>query len=77
MLLLILEVAAIHMVNGSELSRQKKIKSSFYIPREFAQSFLVLSDTAEFCYKCADFIMQMLNAEWHGIILKLVLYVQS
>ena len=25
------------------------------IPRGFAHGFLVLSDTAEFCYKCDDF----------------------
>lgn len=27
----------------------------FYIPRDFAHGFLVLSDTAEFCYKVTDF----------------------
>ena len=27
----------------------------FYIPEGFAHGFLVLSDTAEFCYKCTDF----------------------
>ena len=27
----------------------------FLIPRGFAHGFLVLSDTAEFCYKCDDF----------------------
>ena len=27
----------------------------FLIPREFAHGFLVLSDYAEFCYKCDDF----------------------
>ena len=26
----------------------------FFIPRGFAHGFLVLSDTAEFCYKCDD-----------------------
>lgn len=26
----------------------------FFIPREFAHGFLVLSETAEFCYKCDD-----------------------
>ena len=26
----------------------------FFIPRGFAHGFLVLSDTAEFCYKCED-----------------------
>ncbi|WP_026835951.1 dTDP-4-dehydrorhamnose 3,5-epimerase [Eubacterium xylanophilum] len=27
----------------------------FYIPKGFAHGFLVLSETAEFCYKCTDF----------------------
>jgi len=27
----------------------------FYIPEGFAHGFLVLSETAEFCYKCTDF----------------------
>ena len=27
----------------------------FFVPRGFAHGFLVLSDTAEFCYKCDDF----------------------
>lgn len=27
----------------------------FYIPQGFAHGFLVLSDTAAFCYKCTDF----------------------
>ena len=30
-------------------------KRQFYIPEGFAHGFLVLSDTAEFCYKCTDF----------------------
>ncbi|MBE6939575.1 MAG: dTDP-4-dehydrorhamnose 3,5-epimerase [Ruminococcaceae bacterium] len=30
-------------------------KEQFLIPRGFAHGFLVLSDTAEFCYKCDDF----------------------
>ena len=30
-------------------------KRQFFIPRGFAHGFLVLSDTAEFCYKCDDF----------------------
>lgn len=29
-------------------------KRQFFIPRNFAHGFLVLSDTAEFCYKCDD-----------------------
>ena len=35
---------------GVELSAEK-----FYIPEGFAHCFLVLSDEAEFCYKCTDF----------------------
>ena len=29
-------------------------KRQFFIPRSFAHGFLVLSDSAEFCYKCDD-----------------------
>lgn len=29
-------------------------KRQFFIPHGFAHGFLVLSDTAEFCYKCDD-----------------------
>lgn len=38
---------------GLELSEYNK--KQFYIPEGFAHGFLVLSDTAEFCYKCTDF----------------------
>ena len=38
---------------GVELSEGNK--KQFYIPEGFAHGFLVLSDTAEFCYKCTDF----------------------
>lgn len=37
---------------GIELSEENK--KQFYIPEGFAHGFLVLSDTAEFCYKCTD-----------------------
>lgn len=30
-------------------------KKQFFIPKNFAHGFLVLSDYAEFCYKCTDF----------------------
>ncbi|MFL0268940.1 dTDP-4-dehydrorhamnose 3,5-epimerase [Candidatus Clostridium radicumherbarum] len=30
-------------------------KKEFYIPEGFAHGFLVLSETAEFCYKCTEF----------------------
>ena len=38
---------------GVELSADNK--KQFYIPEGFAHGFVVLSDTAEFCYKCTDF----------------------
>ena len=38
---------------GIELSEENK--KQFYISEGFAHGFLVLSDTAEFCYKVTDF----------------------
>ncbi len=38
---------------GVELTEENK--KQFLIPRGFAHGFLVLSDLAEFCYKCDDF----------------------
>jgi dTDP-4-dehydrorhamnose 3,5-epimerase len=38
---------------GVELTEENK--KQFLIPRGFAHGFLVLSDIAEFCYKCDDF----------------------
>lgn len=38
---------------GIELTEDNK--KQFYIPEGFAHGFLVLSDIAEFCYKCTDF----------------------
>ena len=38
---------------GVELSAANM--KQFYIPEGFAHGFLVLSDEAEFCYKCTDF----------------------
>ena len=38
---------------GSELSEENK--RQFLIPAGFAHGFMVLSDVAEFCYKCSDF----------------------
>ena len=38
---------------GVELSQENK--KQFYISEGFAHGFLVLSDTAEFCYKVTDF----------------------
>lgn len=39
--------------HGEFLSEENK--KQFLIPRGFAHGFLVLSDIAEFCYKCDDF----------------------
>lgn len=41
---------------GVELTEENK--KQFLIPKGFAHGFLVLSDAAEFCYKCDDF--------WHA-----------
>ena len=38
---------------GIKLTEENK--KQFLIPRSFAHGFLVLSETAEFCYKCDDF----------------------
>lgn len=38
---------------GVELTEENK--KQFYIPEGFAHGFLVLSEEAEFCYKCTDF----------------------
>lgn len=38
---------------GAELTEENK--KQFLIPKGFAHGFLVLSDMAEFCYKCDDF----------------------
>ncbi|OAA92735.1 dTDP-4-dehydrorhamnose 3,5-epimerase [Clostridium coskatii] len=38
---------------GVTLSEENK--KQFYIPKGFAHGFLVLSDEAEFCYKCTEF----------------------
>lgn len=38
---------------GAELSEENK--KQFLVPEGFAHGYLVLSDWAEFCYKCTDF----------------------
>lgn len=38
---------------GVTLSEENK--KQFYIPEGFAHGFVVLSEEAEFCYKCTDF----------------------
>ena len=39
--------------HGEVLSAENK--KQFFIPKGFAHGFVVLSDYAEFCYKCTDF----------------------
>lgn len=39
--------------HGVELSEENK--KQLYVPEGFAHGFLVLSEEAEFCYKCTDF----------------------
>lgn len=39
--------------HGEILSEENK--KQFFVPKDFAHGFLVLSDYAEFCYKCTDF----------------------
>lgn len=39
--------------HGEILSEENK--KQLFVPRNFAHGFLVLSDYAEFCYKCSDF----------------------
>lgn len=39
--------------HGELLSEENK--KQFYVPEGFAHGFYVLSDIAEFCYKCTDF----------------------
>ena len=48
---------------GAELSAENKL--SLYVPPGFAHGFCVLSDAAEFVYKCADFYAP---EHEHGII---------
>lgn len=38
---------------GVRLSEENK--KQLYVPKNFAHGYLVLSDYAEFCYKCTDF----------------------
>ena len=53
-------------------------KKQFFIPKGFAHGFLVLSETAEFCYKCDDFYhpddeggilwnSDKIGILWHGV----------
>ena len=45
-------------------------KKQFFIPKNFAHGFVVLSDYAEFAYKCTDFYHPTTKAVWHGTIPK-------
>ena len=47
----------VRVVKGSvfDVELTEENKKQFYIPEGFAHGFLVLSDLAEFCYKCTDF----------------------
>lgn len=62
---------------GIELTEENK--KQFLIPRGFAHGFLVLSDIAEFCYKCDDFYhpndeggmawnAPEIGIEWPGVV---------
>ncbi len=41
--------------NGSASLLSAENKKQFFIPKNFAHGFIVLSDYAEFAYKCTDF----------------------
>ncbi len=43
------------MDSGMELCFLQRNKKQFFIPKDFAHRFVVLSDSAEFAYKCTDF----------------------
>jgi len=62
---------------GAVLSEENKVQ--FLIPKGFAHGFLVLTDTAEFCYKCDDFYHPgdegglawndpAIGIEWPGVV---------
>ena len=64
---------------GVELSAENK--KQFYISPGFAHGFIVLSDVAEFCYKCTDFYHPedeggiawkdpSIGIEWPGVVKK-------
>lgn len=44
-----------HTENGTVCIYLLKIKKQFFIPKNFAHGFVVLSESAEFAYKCTDF----------------------
>lgn len=47
-------------------------KKQFFVPKNFAHGFIVLSDYAEFCYKVTDFYHPMMRAVFSGMILQSV-----
>ena len=44
----------VRVTRGEVFDLSEENKKMFYIPEGFAHGFLVLSDVAEFCYKCTD-----------------------
>lgn len=50
---------------GVNLSSEKK--NMFYVPADFAHGFLVLSDTAEFVYKCIDVVAFEIKYRFNAI----------
>ena len=56
---------------GIELTEENK--KQFLISEGFAHGLLVLSEMAEFCYKCDDSIMQMMREDSLGMTRILVL----
>lgn len=53
---------------GIELTAENK--KQFYISEGFAHGFLVLSDTAGFCYKVTNFFIRTMSMVSCGIVLK-------
>ena len=42
-------------IEGLKVLLSAENKKQFFIPKNFAHGFIVLSDSAEFAYKCTDF----------------------
>jgi dTDP-4-dehydrorhamnose 3,5-epimerase len=43
------------MVNGKRVILSEENKTQFWVPPGFAHGFMVLSETADFEYKCTDY----------------------
>ena len=52
------------LASGVGVTLSEENKKMFYIPEGFAHGFLVLSDVAEFCYKCTDVYDPTVNVQW-------------